>query len=78
MSSMRRKAPDLRKKQTYLLNFSTLQFFSSEAVFILEIFLNVILFIFKTYPTIFKTYKKDKEKYNTQLYIQHSAQKMKH
>lgn len=67
MSNMRKKAPNLRKKQTYLLNFSALQFFSSEAIFILEIFLNVILFIFKTHPTIFKTYKKGQRK------VQHIA-----
>lgn len=39
--------------------------FSSKAVFILEIFLKVVLFIFKVYHAIFKAYKDDKEKHNT-------------
>lgn len=61
---MRKKGAQL-KEQAYLLNFTALPFFSSEAVFILEIFLKVVLFIFKVYHAIFKAYKDDKEKHST-------------
>lgn len=66
MSNKRKKAPNSGEKQAYLLNFTARPFFSSQAIFILEIFLNVALFMFKVYHAIFKAYnKEDKEKHNT-------------
>lgn len=69
-----KKAPNSGKKQAYLLNFTALPFFSSKAIFISEIFLNVVLFIFKVYHAIFKAYKMTKEN-TTHRYVSNTQLK---